>query len=389
MGCLRSLYLERKIDYFVEPRKQWYSIRGTLLHAILENPGFAAQIDDMRRYVYSLFKTGEASREDLEQRWIAIEAQLADFANLLPKRDLPNWQSETEYELPIYWMCRDCRHTFGTGREELATCPACGSANIVRKYIRGTIDVLRPETGELLDYKTIGDKGLGVIIKGAKPDHIMQFNMYRLLVERGYPVGEKDTYTPIKIKKITSYYLTMMDIVTTGGLLSQDTDWLVADGDAAKRYENGLSDNGATIVGFPEVIGEKEQFKTKKGKRKDSVNPDDFELQIYRKFRVTYAIPEVPLMNLDEVEQFIREKSPVLFNAFEHGLMPDMCSKEMREWKCESYCPDQIRHACDEYNTTVGVQRVEGERSINKTKKKDFIPVGQLLETATGTEASI
>lgn len=339
LGCLRQLYMERTIDYFVEPPKQWWSIRGTLLHSILENPGFDAQVEDMRRFVYGLFRDGTPA-EEIEQRWIEIEAKLLDLAALLPKRTIPNWQSETEYEYPL------------------------GVIGGKERFLRGTIDVLRPETGELLDYKTIGDKGLGVIKRGAKDDHVLQFNMYRLLVERGYPVGERATYTPITINQITAFYLTMMQVVGTGRVMEETTDWRVSD---------PTPEDGVRWLNDPEILSQKEEMKCKKGKRKNSTNPEDFELQTYKKFRMTYAIPDVPLMDLDEVERFVRSKAPILFDAFEHGTMPPMCAPEMRAWKCTNYCPDEIRHACDHYNESVGEKR-----EIPAEEQPNYIQIGEL-----------
>jgi hypothetical protein len=145
LGCLRQLYLERTIDYYVEPPNSWWSLRGSILHRLLENPGLVSQIEDMKAEVYRLLKRGEGNREDVLARWMDIEAKLLDLANILPKYEIPNWKSETEYEYPI------------------------GEIDGEMYYLRGTIDVLRAETGELYDYKTIGDKGLG-IIKGRRKE---------------------------------------------------------------------------------------------------------------------------------------------------------------------------------------------------------------------------
>lgn len=323
LGCLRQLYLERTIDYFVEPPKLWWSLRGSILHRLLENPGLLAQIEDMKAEVYRLLKRGEGSREDVENRWMEIEAKLLDLAEILPKYEIPNWKSETEYELPL------------------------GRLDGEEVFLRGTIDVLRPQTGEIYDYKTIGDNGLSIVKNGAKKDHILQFNMYRLLVERGYPVGQRDTYKPIVINKITAFYMTMMQVVKTGGLLSETSIWRVSE---PTTHPN--------MVGAPVVLGENEKLVLKKGKRHINATPDDYTLQTYKKFRMTYAVPDVPLMNLDEVYKIVLDNAPTLVYAFKHGNMPPMCSPEMRAWKCENYCADQIRQACDKHNLTTGEKRV-------------------------------
>jgi hypothetical protein len=205
--------------------------------------------------------------------------------------------------------------------------------------------VLRRELKQIIDYKTIGDKGLPIIKNGAKPDHEWQFNIYRFLVEKGHPVGVKpEDYQPVEIEKITAYYMTMMEIVQTGGLLDVTTGYQV------KEPDDGYLTK--------QIIAERDDIVTKKGKRKDSINPADKELSHKVKYRLTYAIPEVKLRPLEEVEAFIRRKSQVLIDAFQQSVVPDMCAPDVREWKCDDYCHDAIRAACDAHNAKVGTPRV-------------------------------
>lgn len=37
-GCLRNVYLERTVPYAAAPESAWYSLRGTLIHKIIERP---------------------------------------------------------------------------------------------------------------------------------------------------------------------------------------------------------------------------------------------------------------------------------------------------------------------------------------------------------------
>jgi hypothetical protein len=312
LGCLRQLYLERTIEYYVEPPKSWWSLRGKIMHALLEQ-----------------------SEEVV----------------------IPNWQSETEYgwNTGLYWT---------TSAKSITTYPVDETSEPI--ILHGTIDVLRPETGEMYDYKTIGDNGLAYIKNGAKPDHSKQFNMYRLLVERGKPIkkdaqGNKyldDSYVPVTIKRIRAFYMTMMQIAGTGGLMTENTDWRVSN---PSPHQN--------MVGEPELLGSKSYLALKRGKRKETATENDYELKESKKWRITYAIPDVPLMDLDETEQFIREKVPLLVQAFELGIMPPMCEPEQRQWRCENYCPDQIRNACDKHNEKTG------EKRIVEVEKNDEIPV--------------
>lgn len=293
LGCLRALYLERTIDYFVEPPKQWWSLRGKILHALLEDPG---------------------------------------------EQHIPNWQPETEYEwfTGLYWNAE---------AKTITEVPEWPDSEPIILY--GTVDVLRPETGEMYDYKTIGDNGLAYIKEGAKPDHIKQFNIYRLMVERGRPRHSKEPYVPVKIKSIVAFYMTMMQVIRTGGILVENSIW----------RESEPPDH-PYMAGRPEVIGEREHMALKRGKRKATATPEDYDLKIQKKFRISYAVPDVPLLDLDELTNFIRTNTKLLVRAFELGEMPPMCPPEMRAWKCDGYCPDQIRNACDAHNAVTGEKRI-------------------------------
>ena len=37
LGCMRQTYLSRLYDIYVSPKRLWYSLRGQLIHAILED----------------------------------------------------------------------------------------------------------------------------------------------------------------------------------------------------------------------------------------------------------------------------------------------------------------------------------------------------------------
>jgi hypothetical protein len=40
LGCMRSTYLERKTEYAATPESKWYSLRGELIHRLVERPDF-------------------------------------------------------------------------------------------------------------------------------------------------------------------------------------------------------------------------------------------------------------------------------------------------------------------------------------------------------------
>ena len=105
LGCLRALYLERTEDWYQEPSTSWYSVRGTLLHAILENPDFGGLVHDMSGYVQRLIDKGLASAE-VGQLWLTLESDLLAMASMLPKPyHVPDWESEREFEMSLGVRC--------------------------------------------------------------------------------------------------------------------------------------------------------------------------------------------------------------------------------------------------------------------------------------------
>ena len=322
LGCLRSLYLERTEEWFQEPPISWYSVRGTLLHAILENPDFTGIVNSMGEYVMRLIDRGIVN-EEVQKVWFDLEGDLVKLASILPRPYVtPDWWPETEFEMPL------------------------GIIDGQERFLKGTIDVLRPLAGEINDYKTLGDKSIPYIAKnGSKPEHQMQFNIYRLLVEKGWPVGKKDTYKPFIVNKIRAYYLSMMQIVGTGTSTTETTAWVKNE---PKKYDTEVS---------REVVNERQDLVLKRGKRKGTDNPDDYELVDKKKYRLTYAVPEVPLMDLNEVYRFVVDRATILFRAFDKGIMPPLPSREMMLWKCDSYCP--VRSFCDKICLERGEERAK------------------------------
>lgn len=330
LGCLRAMVLERSIPYYIEPTKNWYSVRGTLIHNILQNPGFAAYIEDMATEVHRCFVRGEISRDVLEKSWAKLELALWEFAKVMPRTQIPDWESEVEYEYPL------------------------GIINGRYRFLRGTIDVLRRQMGKILDYKTIGDMGIGIIKNGPKKEHAKQFNLYRFMVERGYPVGMSyQTYKPPVINEIQAYYMTMMQVVGTGTNMEELTGFQKAE---PFKHSSEVS---------REVIAMRNDVVLKRGKRHETAKPEDYELSEKKNWKIVYAIPKVELEPLDELELFIHEQCRIVIEAFDNGAMPAMCEPEMREWKCDKFCPKEIRTACDDYNTLTGETRIPKKQDPN------------------------
>lgn len=322
LGCKRKTFLERTIEYHVEPPKSWYSLRGTIIHNILQNPSFESMIADLRATLYRAFEDGTLDRDELEQQWVEVEARLIDLAAKLPKSKLEDYETEVEFEFPL------------------------GLYNGQYRYLRGTLDVLRRLQGVIQDYKTMGDMGIdGIVREGAKPEHKLQFNIYRFLAERGYPLGEKSHYKPVKIKEIRAYYMTMMRVVATGAVSEVFTRWVKSEPEIAPNMVH------------KEFLEERTDRVCKRGKRKDSKNPDDFEDSVKRRWKLAYNVPGVDMMDLDEVEKFIHTEAKKLIEAFDTGDLPEMAPPATREWLCD-FCPKEIKLTCDAQNAVDGVQRI-------------------------------
>jgi len=273
LGCMRQTFLERSIDYYLEPAKSWWKLRGKIVHSLLEG-----------------------------------------------SQGISDWYTEIEYKYLI------------------------GDFDGVQYWLRGTIDVLRPLAQKILDYKTMGDKGLVSLKFGLKKDHIMQFNMYRFLVLRGSLVDETLTLPKIDdITDITSYYMTMMQVANSGGVYEEDTIYRDSD---PEHYPNEVSRT---------ILSERTDLVLKKGKRKAKAIMDDYEVKTKRRWRLTYRIPSVPLLPLDDIEAFIKSMAPHMVNAFSKGTVPPMCDPETRIWKC-NYCA--AVKECDIINEKDGVKRM-------------------------------
>jgi hypothetical protein len=165
LGCLRESYLVGITDSYPQPKKMWYTSRGSIIHGILEP-------------IKERIKSNKA------------------FASLDPNRFLV--EERFSYKFPC--IVNEKTHTV---------------------TFSGQIDFYDLSTQTLIDYKTIGDRGINFILTGgAKKDHIIQTNMYRFLLEKaGYPV-----------KRIVISYMSLMNIVETG-----KSNW-IEDRNVLKEY---------------------------------------------------------------------------------------------------------------------------------------------------------
>jgi hypothetical protein len=243
LGCMRSTYLERTIDYAASPLSMWWTLRGELIHRLVERP--------------------DHDNPEIRRSELQLSAELDGITI--------------------------------TGRVD----------NYKLRFL---------DYGVLKDWKSIGDNGLQYIIyDGAKEDHVWQTNIYSwLLRKNGY-----------RVDTIEIAYLSLMQVVKTG-----------------------------TQAGFHEYLASPP---AKTGRRRNMTGKPDL-IKEYgsgkRKWHCTYAIPHVPLYDMETIENFIRPKARELHSAFTTGAIPGLPSAEVMNWKCDGYC--NVQALCDQIERNSG-----------------------------------
>jgi len=66
LGCLREIYLQRKIDYYLQPKDLFYTWRGSLIHQLFERPSLDYLLSEVRisRDLKSLVISGQLDAYD-------------------------------------------------------------------------------------------------------------------------------------------------------------------------------------------------------------------------------------------------------------------------------------------------------------------------------------
>jgi hypothetical protein len=149
--------------------------------------------------------------------------------------------------------------------------------------------------------------------------------------------------------------MSIMEVVGTGTNMVEITPWLATE-------PKTLGTEIARVV-----VNERDDVVTKRGKRKGSNNPEDYQISHKKKYHLTYQIPNVPFLDLDEVFKFVVENATILFRAFDHGEMPGLPPVDLQLWKCDSYCP--VRNYCDE------ICKERGETRAKREEENTEIPV--------------
>lgn len=150
LGCLREVFLSYRDEYYPVPKDLWFTTRGSLLHGILEPIKERVETNE---YLQCLDK----KRFIVEQRF-------------------------------YYSFNRELE-----GKQHTIT-------------LSGKIDHYDKETNTLIDFKSCNDNGIRFILDGCKPEHEMQANIYRFLLEK----------TGHKVDNLVISYFSMSGIYETG-----------------------------------------------------------------------------------------------------------------------------------------------------------------------------
>lgn len=236
-GCPRSFVLERMEDYYQEPPKLYYTVRGSLIHGFLEDADVENTLKEQRVY-----------------------------------KQIDDW------------------------------------------WISGRFDFLDLRDYTLEDYKTTQDKTTWFLFnEGAKPEHILQTNVYRWLLNGGH-LGTKDgPVVNYRIDRIRIHYLFMGRIISTGSRVTETVNQFDR---PRKPYKLLVKEES---LGF-----------NKWGKPQ---------------YKMTIDIPEVPILSDEEVIAHIMTYGPELVDAFTSNPadVRHVLDDESNRWRCD-FCG--VRHQC-------------------------------------------
>lgn len=181
--------------------------------------------------------------------------------------------------------------------------------------LSGCFDFYDETLHQLQDFKSIQDKGLRYLLDdGPKEEHVLQLNCYRWLMDGGRMGGLDGEQVFLPVNSMMLNYIMMGTCVSTGRPFTQQVVQYKAP--IKYRYEISRKSIGTTAS-----------------------NKTIWEL--------TYRIPDVPVMDLESVEQYIMLKGPTLVRGFrEEDFIPDgVMDDPDNNWECR-WCP--VKKECDD-----------------------------------------
>jgi hypothetical protein len=188
------------------------------------------------------------------------------------------------------------------------------------------------------DYKTLSDKGTWFLFnEGAKPEHVLQTNVYRWLCNGGRLGGVDGQVVNWPVERITINYLFMNRVVTTGNT-------------HIERVTSYKSPNN----------GKRYKLEKKRG----IVDKSPRGVPIWE---IHIEIPPVPLMSEAEIMEHIGLGADNLDNGFrasEAGKFPPGVLYEKDEsWQC-GYCA--VVERCHDYENTNNTEQFKKYIQLKK-----------------------
>lgn len=204
--------------------------------------------------------------------------------------------------------------------------------------ISGQIDAYEAPRKLLHDIKTLDDKALFFMANyGPKEDHCLQLNCYRWLMDGGYLEDERFPGNADAafaqglqifwaVERAQLHYCSMRRTFSTGTTFT----WIVDDFREPNRGKP-----------YKLEVGRK-QTKSKRGKPL---------------WEITLTFPDVPLMPIESVEDYVITMGPTLVRGFrEDWIPPGIMDDEDKSWEC-SYCP--VKSLCDDIEQKGHMQRLD------------------------------
>jgi hypothetical protein len=249
-GCARQVQFERLYDFYDLPEKRYWPFRGTHAHQIVENAG-----EQIAKYGW------------LQEIRMSCELVYPDEPRPLFDEQ-GQWTGEVDTTKPLVIA------------------------------LRGTCDAYNPVTRTLVDCKSMADRKVDMMIKGASPgtwsnnlqdSWIAQLNIYRYLITK--------TLIPKEIKAQFKKY----GLPKLPGPLFPAPDKLVIQGIAMMTHPVSGS-----------RLAHKERGKV-----------------------TLYDIDPVPVWSLEEIEEYIRPRALEWYGTLALRKVPPVVPKE-KAWLCRN-----------------------------------------------------
>lgn len=220
--------------------------------------------------------------------------------------------------------------------------------------LSGQIDFYDGDERSIEDYKTMSDKGTYFLFdSGAKPEHVLQTNVYRWLCDGGYL---EDPAKPGNANAAFAY--------------NQQVFWPVDKIRIHMLFMNRVVSTGSTHI--ERVTGYKEPNMGKKYKLERSRKVVDVSPRGVPVWEIEIAIPPVKLMSEEDILAHVEMGGIELRNGFDavqqNRLPPGVLYMKDESWAC-GYCG--VVEQCHDYEKKTNTEKFEKHlEGIENAKSK-------------------